>query len=119
MRRVDEDALRRARSGQRSCIARRVDANDLAPLPLGDSAALREGQSMVALGNPQGLKHSVVAGLVSGRNSLSQVGQRMEASLLSYTRKSESTKERKGPQNREGRSFFRDFGLSVFRGEEP
>jgi len=48
----------------------RVDAQDLKPLPLGDSAALREGQSMVALGNPLGLKHSVVAGLVSGRRDI-------------------------------------------------
>jgi regulator of sirC expression with transglutaminase-like and TPR domain len=44
----------------------RIDAKDLAPLELGDSDQLRQGQPIVALGNPQGLKHSVVAGNVSG-----------------------------------------------------
>src|SRR5439155_23672508 len=44
-----------------------IDAPDLVPLPLGDPAKLVDGQSVVALGNPRGLKHSVVAGVVSGR----------------------------------------------------
>jgi regulator of sirC expression with transglutaminase-like and TPR domain len=45
----------------------RVDAKGLAPLPLGDSDRLKDGQAVVALGNPRGLTHSVVAGVVSGR----------------------------------------------------
>ena len=44
----------------------RIDAKDLPALELGDSDALKQGQSVVALGNPQGLKNSVVAGVVSG-----------------------------------------------------
>jgi len=43
----------------------RVDAHDLKPLALGDSDTLQQGQSVLALGNPQGLTHSVVTGVVS------------------------------------------------------
>lgn len=48
----------------------RVDARDLPALDLGDSEKLKDGQAVVALGNPQGLKHSVVSGVVSGRRML-------------------------------------------------
>src|SRR5262249_17846748 len=41
----------------------RVDARDLPALPLGDSDSLKQGQAVVAVGNPQGLQHSVVAGV--------------------------------------------------------
>jgi len=44
-----------------------VDRTDLAPLPLGDAEQLKLGQTVVSLGNPHGLKHSVVAGVVSGK----------------------------------------------------
>jgi serine protease Do len=45
----------------------RIGATGLTPLELGDSTTLKDGQAVVAMGNPQGLKHSVVAGVVSGR----------------------------------------------------
>ena len=44
----------------------RIEANDLRPLELGDSDGLKQGQSVVALGNPRGFKYSVVSGVVSG-----------------------------------------------------
>src|SRR5262245_4649377 len=43
----------------------RVNAKDLPSLELGDSEKLQDGQAVVALGNPHGLKNSVVAGVVS------------------------------------------------------
>ena len=48
----------------------RVKADDLAPLELGDSAAAAQGEQIVALGNPRGLKHSVVAGVLSGTREI-------------------------------------------------
>lgn len=44
----------------------RIDAKDLTPLELGDSDGLKQGQPVVALGSPLGLRFSVVAGVVSG-----------------------------------------------------
>jgi serine protease Do len=48
----------------------RIDAKDLPALPLGDSDKLAQGEAVVALGNPHGLKHSVVSGVVSGRREV-------------------------------------------------
>ncbi len=48
----------------------RVDAKGLIPLPLGDSEKLEQGAPIVAVGNPRGLKHSVVSGVVSGRRTI-------------------------------------------------
>lgn len=43
----------------------RTEATDLVPAPLGDAAALRAGQLVVALGSPLGFSGSVSAGVVS------------------------------------------------------
>lgn len=43
----------------------RIGKKDLAALPLGDSDSVKQGQTVVALGNPQGLEYSVVEGVVS------------------------------------------------------
>jgi serine protease Do len=43
----------------------RIDAADLPALPLGDSDNLEQGQTIIAIGNPLGLEHSVVQGVIS------------------------------------------------------
>ncbi|MGE5192030.1 MAG: transglutaminase family protein, partial [Deltaproteobacteria bacterium] len=48
----------------------RIDAKGLPALPLGDSDSVKQGQPVVAIGNPHGLKHSVVAGVVSGTRQI-------------------------------------------------
>ena len=42
----------------------RVPRQDLTPLPLGDSDKLRQGDRIVAMGNPEGLAYSVVEGVI-------------------------------------------------------
>lgn len=48
----------------------KIDQKNLPALELGDSTALKQGQAVVAIGNPHGLKHSVVSGVVSGTREI-------------------------------------------------
>ncbi len=48
----------------------RIKATNLPALELGDSDRLKQGQPVVAIGNPQGLEYSVVAGVVSGKRQI-------------------------------------------------
>jgi regulator of sirC expression with transglutaminase-like and TPR domain len=48
----------------------RIDKKDLKPLELGDSDKLKEGQSVVAVGNPLGFEFSVVEGVVSQKRTV-------------------------------------------------
>ena len=48
----------------------KIASKNLTPLPLGDSKSLKQGEEVVALGNPQGLTFSVVEGVVSGRREI-------------------------------------------------
>lgn len=48
----------------------RIDAKGLKPLELGDSTTIKDGQAVMAVGNPQGLRHSVVTGVVSGMRTI-------------------------------------------------
>lgn len=48
----------------RDLAALSVDAEDLCPIELGDSAALEPGQYVIAVGHPWGVKNAVTAGIV-------------------------------------------------------
>jgi serine protease Do len=55
-----------AHDSKRDLAIIRVDAKNLKPIPLGDVDSIKEGQAAVVLGNPKGLKYSVVSGVISG-----------------------------------------------------
>ena len=48
----------------------KIDATELPVLELGDSDTLKQGEQVIALGNPLGLRHSVVSGVVSEKREL-------------------------------------------------
>lgn len=51
----------------------RINATNVPALPVGDSDELRQGTPVIAIGNPLGLKHSVVQGVVSARRDFDGV----------------------------------------------
>jgi serine protease Do len=51
----------------------RIDASNLQPIPLGDSDQLEQGSAVVAMGNPLGMEHSIVQGVVSARRDFEGV----------------------------------------------
>jgi regulator of sirC expression with transglutaminase-like and TPR domain len=50
----------------------KIEKKGLEALPLGDSEALADGAEIVVIGNPQGLDHSVVDGVLSGRREIDE-----------------------------------------------
>ncbi len=58
----------------------RIEADGLPVLPLGDSDALRQGASVIALGTPQGLEYSVVQGVVSAMRD-TETGQMIQLAI--------------------------------------
>jgi S1-C subfamily serine protease len=57
----------------------KISGTNLASLPLGQSRGLRQGQLVVAIGNPFGFQHTVTAGVVSatGRSLRARTGRLM------------------------------------------
>ena len=52
---------------ERDLAVIRIGAKGLTPLKLGDSTKMKDGQPVVAVGNPRGFKRSVVTGVLSSR----------------------------------------------------
>ena len=50
----------------------KISAKNIPALTLGDSDTLKQGQPVIAMGNPEGLEHSVVSGIVSGRRKVNE-----------------------------------------------
>ncbi|MEA2693195.1 MAG: serine protease Do [Acidobacteriota bacterium] len=62
----------------------KVDGRNLPAVPLGSSADLMIGETVIAIGNPFGLSHSVTTGVISarGRTVPSEQGERMFTDFL-------------------------------------
>jgi serine protease Do len=55
---------------ERDLAVIRINAKGLIPLKLGDSTKMKDGQAVVAIGNPRGFKRSVVTGVLSSRREV-------------------------------------------------
>ncbi len=58
----------------------RIDAKGLKPIPLGDSAELKQGSTLIAFGNPLGFAGSVVQGILSARREL-ELGEMLQLAI--------------------------------------
>ena len=58
----------------------KIKDGNLTPLPLGDSASLLQGESVIALGNPMGLTGSVVEGVLSARRDM-ELGKMLQLAI--------------------------------------
>jgi serine protease Do len=63
------DAVRVAVDGERDLAALQVEAQDLPAAVIGDSKALRVGELVLALGNPQGVFGALSSGIFTGLSS--------------------------------------------------
>lgn len=59
-----------ATSNRHDLAILKIDEDELPSLTLGDSAAVGAGEPVIAIGNPHGLSHSVVAGVVSAKREI-------------------------------------------------
>lgn len=59
-----------ATDAQRDLALLKIDAKGLKPLPLGNSEKVRQGESVVAMGAPEGLGFSVVQGVLSATREI-------------------------------------------------
>lgn len=59
-----------ATDASRDLALLKIDAKALKPLPLGDAAKVRQGESVVAMGAPEGLAFSIVQGVLSATREI-------------------------------------------------
>ncbi|MDP1592365.1 MAG: trypsin-like peptidase domain-containing protein, partial [Prosthecobacter sp.] len=59
-----------ASDAHRDLALLKINAKDLKPLPLGDSKKVRQGESVVAMGAPEGLGFSIVQGVLSATRDI-------------------------------------------------
>jgi len=60
----------------------KIDAANLATIPMGDSDAMRPGDYVIAIGNPLGLDHTVTTGVVSAKGRPINIEDRNYKNLI-------------------------------------
>ena len=60
----------------------KIDAANLATIPMGDSDAMRPGDYVIAIGNPLGLDHTVTTGVVSAKGRPITIQDRSYKNLI-------------------------------------